>query len=188
MPSPSEFDRFVHNRIEKMHIVGDLIDYRLRYIQHGSGDGKTLDSKIANHNHALFFCWWPTKDIKGGRGKTIPGKSVSIKTMGTWWDTFEISALFIYLIERHRFDQLPMHTDEGLFVDDLLRASNDSEGLLRFFGAYAYLVETFKKVTDDLIYVPVPDSIPRVPISTLPFSTAELDTIHEFESNYLKMR
>ena len=141
-----------------MPIISDLIDYRLRYIQHGSGNQKvTADPNGANHNHALFFCWWPTRQVKSGRGKTSPNKSVSIKTMRKWWKKFERSALFIYLIQKHGFHQLPMDTDDDSFVDDLLRESNDTSELLRFLGAYAYLVETFMKAKSDLFYVSVPE-------------------------------
>ena len=98
-PSPADFDRAIQMQFDRMHIVSDLIDYRLRYIQHVSGNQKlAADPNGANHNHALFFCWWPTHEVKSGRGKTSPNKSVSIKTMSKWWKKFERSALFIYLI------------------------------------------------------------------------------------------
>jgi len=187
-PSPAVFDHEIQKRFGRMRIVSDLIDYRLRYIQHGSGNQKvTADPNGANHNHALFFYWWPTHEVKSGRGKTSPDKSVSIKTMSKWWKKFEGSALFIYLIQKHGFHQLPMDTDDDSFVDDLLRESNDTSELLRFLGAYAYLVETFMKAKSDLFYVSVPDSIPRIPISTPPFSKAELETISLYDDKHLLM-
>ena len=72
-------------------------------------------------------------------------------------------------------------------MDDLLRESNDTSELLRFLGAYAFLVETFMKAKSDLFYVSVPDSIPRIPISTPPFSKAELETIGQYDGNYLEI-
>jgi hypothetical protein len=187
-PSPADFDRAIHMQFDRMHIISDLIDYRLRYIQHRSDNQKVAaEPNGANHNHALFFCWWPTREVKSGRGKTPPNKSVSIKTMSKWWKKFERSALFIYLIQKHGFHQLPMDTDDDSFVDDLLRESNDTSELLRFLGAYAYLVETFRKAESDLFYVSVPDSIPRIAISTPPFSKAELETIRQYDGNYLEM-
>lgn len=187
-PRPSVFDQAVKMRFDRMPIVSELIDYRLRYIQHGTDDKKVnADQKEANHNHALFFCWWPTHEVKSGRGKTSPNKSVSIKTMGKWWRTFERSALFIYLIQKHGFHQLPTDTDDNSFVDDLLREKNDPSELLRFLGAYAYLVETFMKARSDLFYVSVPKSIPRVRIATPPFSKAELETISLYHDKHLLM-
>jgi hypothetical protein len=145
------------------------------------------DPKRANHKNALFFYWWPTRQVKSGRGKTSPNKSVSPKTMRKWWNRFERSALFIYLIQRHGFHQLPMDTDDDSFVDDLLRESNDTSELLRFLGAHAFLVETFMEAKSDLFYVSIPDSIPRIPISTPPFSKAELETIDRYNKNYPRM-
>ena len=187
-PRPSDFDQAVRLRFDRMHIVSDLIDYRLRYIQHNSSNRKAdADPNRANHNHAMFFGWWPTHRVPGGRGRTPANKSVSPKTMRTWWKKFESSALFIYLIRKHDFHQLPMDTDDNSFVDNLLRESKDSKEILRFLGAYAYLVDTFKKAHSDLVYVLVPDSVQRVPISTPPFSRAELDTISAYDKNYLSM-
>ena len=72
-------------------------------------------------------------------------------------------------------------------MDDLLRGSNDTSELLRFLGAYAFLVETFMEAKSDLFYVSIPDSIPRIPISTPPFSKAELETISRYDKNYPRM-
>ncbi|MGD0334820.1 MAG: hypothetical protein ABSA90_16435 [Xanthobacteraceae bacterium] len=186
--SPAGFDRAIQLRISQMHIIPDLIDYRLRYIQHGRGNPKvTAHPNGANHNHALFFCWWPTHGVQSSRGRTSPNKSVSPKTMRKWWQTFEESALFIYLIHKHGFRQLPMDTDGGSFIDNLLRESNDTREILQFFGAYAYLVETFMKAHSDLFYVSVPVSIARIPILTPPFSKAELETISQYDKHYLEM-
>jgi hypothetical protein len=107
--------------------------------------------------------------------------------MGTWWNKLEGSALFIYLIHKHGFRQLPMDTDDDFFVDNLLRDSKDETEILRFLGAYAYLAETFMKAHGDLVYVLIPESIPRIPILTSPFSKSELQTISQYEENYLLM-
>lgn len=188
-PSLANFDLAIQNRIDHVHIIADLIDYRLRYIQHRAGN-KTLnaDPNGANHNHAMFFCWWPTSNVPGKRGKTAAKKSVSAKTMGTWWRKLENSALFIYLIQKHGFGkQFPIGSNDDSFIDDLLRSSNDTEELLRFFGAYAYLTEVFTEAQSGLAYVNVPASISRVSISTPPFSEDELQTIGEYEEHYLDM-
>jgi hypothetical protein len=186
-PPPPVFDQAVKNRIEHMHIVADLIDYRLRYMQHGVGTGTGINPNGANHSHALFFCWWPTHEVKTGRGKTSPNKAVSTRTMRTWWERFEASALFIYLIQKHGFQQLPMDTDTDLFVDHLIRDSNDTAEVLRFLAAYAYLVETFRTAGSDLIYLSVSDSVLRVPVLTAPFSKIELETISQYGDHYLQM-
>ena len=80
-----------------------------------------------------------------------------------------------------------MDTDDDSFMDDLLHEANDTGEMLRFLGTYAYLVETFMKAHSDLFYVSIPNSIPRIPISTPPFSKAELETINQYNKNYLKM-
>ena len=187
-PSLANFDRAMDARIDHMHIVSDLIDYRLRYIQHCIGNGKVnADPDGENLNHAKFFFWWPTREVQSSRGKTSPNKAVSTKTMRIWWGIFENSALFIYLIHKHGFRQLPMDTDDDVFMENLLRESNNTEELLRFFGAYAYVAEAFRNAQSDLIYVSVSESIPRIPISTAPFSKTELETINQYDGHYLEM-
>jgi hypothetical protein len=55
-PSPADFDRAIQMQFDRMHIISDLIDYRIRYIQHRSDNQKVAaDPNGANHNHALFF-------------------------------------------------------------------------------------------------------------------------------------
>ena len=156
-PRAADFDFAIQHRFDRIHIISDLVDYRLRYVQHVS---KT-DPDGANHNHAIFFCWWPTHEVAGKRGKTLPNKSVTPRTMRSWWKRLERSAIFVYLIHKHGFQQLPMGTDDLSFVDDLIRELNNKE-IIRFLGAYAYVVETFTKAHSDLFYVPVPASIPRI--------------------------
>jgi hypothetical protein len=56
-PSPSDFDQAINDRMDRMNIVVELIDYRLRYIQHIGAEKVAADSNSANHNHAMFFCW-----------------------------------------------------------------------------------------------------------------------------------
>ncbi len=80
-----------------------------------------------------------------------------------------------------------MDTDTELFVDRLTRDTRDTGEALRFLGAYAYLVDTFRAARGDLFYVPIPGSIPRVPILTAPFSRTELETISQYDEHYLKM-
>jgi hypothetical protein len=80
-----------------------------------------------------------------------------------------------------------MDAADDSFVDDLLRESNDTSELLRFLGACAFLVETFTDAKSDLFYVSIPDSIPRIPISTPPFSKSELETISRYDKNYPRM-
>ena len=48
-----------------------------------------------------FFKWWPTHNIPGKRGVTVKGKSPSAKTMLSYWNSWNESAIFIYLHERH---------------------------------------------------------------------------------------
>ena len=99
----------------------------------------------------------------------------------------EQSAIFLYLTQKHNFEQLPDEINDDFFADTLVRASKDKDRLLRFFGAYAYVVETFIKADSDLFYIEIPTSVPRVPISTMPFSATELNTIKQYEENYLLM-
>jgi hypothetical protein len=107
--------------------------------------------------------------------------------MRTWWGKMEQSAIFLYLTQKHDFDQLPAEINDDFFPDALVRASKDRAELLRFFGAYAYVAETFLKANSDLFYIEIPTSVPRVSISTMPFSAAELNTIKQYQENYLLM-
>ena len=138
-----------------------------------------------------FFVGGQHEKLKVEKEKTPPNKSVAPKTMRKWWKKSQISALFIYLMERHQnFDeQFPMFTDDEGFVDNVLRKLSDTKKLLRFLGAYAYLADIFAKAHADLFYVPISELIPRIPISTSPFSKAELETISQYEKdkNYLLM-
>jgi hypothetical protein len=186
-PTTEQFDRLVANQIARMNIISDLIDYRLRYVEHQLHHRQQNAAK-ANHNHAMFFCWWPTHAIEGERGKTPDGKSVTPRTIREWWKKMEMSAIFIYLINKHGFNQLPPQSSGNGFVDRLQRASKARAELLRFFGAYAYIVDTFSRArTTDLLYVKIADSIPRVAVSTAPFTKGELATIDAYDDNYLEM-
>jgi hypothetical protein len=97
------------------------------------------------------------------------------------------SAFFVYLNDTHGFKQLPPTTDDDFFVDELLRLSNDTAELKRFFGAYLYLTNTFREAGGDFAYVPVPASIKPVSISTSRFSKTELETISHYDEHYLSM-
>jgi hypothetical protein len=68
-PTPTQFDVAVNYRIDHLYIVADLVDYRLRYLQHPE-QIKNVIGDGANHNHALWFCWFPTRSIPSKRGKT----------------------------------------------------------------------------------------------------------------------
>ena len=135
----------------------------------------------------MFFCWWPTHRDQDIRGKTGTKRSVAVKTMRHWWNRLENSAIFIYLRQKHGFDQLSIKADDNSFVDNLLRLSSDRAMLLRLFGSYAYLTETFRQVSSEWVYVKVPKSVARVPISTSSFSDAELEVIGQYDVNYSSM-
>jgi hypothetical protein len=108
--------------------------------------------------------------------------------MREWWKKMEMSAIFVYLIHQHGFDQLPPEASDDQFVDRLERTSKAKSELLRFFGSYAYIVDMFSRTdTADLIYVKIADSIPRVAVSTAPFTRQELATINQYDENYTAM-
>jgi hypothetical protein len=189
-PSPSDFDKAIKDRIERLDIVANLVEYRLRCTQHADAVPKAdRSSDLLNSSHAMFFYWWPTHAIKGGRGKTPTNKSVSPRTMVTWWNKMENSAIFVYLIQRNGFDQqISTDTADDFFIDDLIRSSKENSELIRFFGTYAYVAETLKKSGCDLVYVKIPEAIPRIPIPTAPFSAHELKTISQYPQYYMMMR
>jgi hypothetical protein len=189
-PSPPDFDKAIKDRIEYLDIVANLVEYRLRYTQHEDAVPKaSRSSDLLNSSHAMFFYWWPTHAIEGRRGKTPINKSVHPRTMGDWFGKMEYSAIFIYLIQRHGFgQQIPTETADDFFIDDLIRSSKEKSELIRFFGTYAYVAEMLKKSDCDLVYVRIPEAIPRIPISTDPFTAEELKTISDYEPNYLKMK
>jgi hypothetical protein len=180
-PSPAAFDDDVRQRTDRMHIISNLIDYRLRYVQHGNLKDKATG---ANLSHALFFCYWPTHSVVGKRGKTSPNKSVSVKTMRTWWKRMEDSAICIYLIHKLSFKQSPGDVNDGFFKDRLVRSSADKAELTHFFGAYAYIAKTFSDAGCDVPLIDVPRSIKHVKVKTDPFTKAEWDTIAQYKENY----
>ena len=74
-----------------------------------------------------------------------------------------------------------------IYLSTIWKDANDTAEQARFFGAYAYLIDTFKNTNSDLVSVKISDSIERIKIKTEPFSDAELKTISEYENNYLSM-
>jgi hypothetical protein len=187
-PTTGQFDYEIGNRVARMkNIVSDLIDYRLRYVEHQLLL-RNENAAGANQNHAMFFCWWPTHEIESGRGKSPDNKSVTPRTMREWWKKMEMSAIFVYLIHQHGFDQLPIKVSDDQFVDRLERSSKAKSELLRFFGAYAHIVDMFSRArASDLIYVKIADSIRRIAVSTTPFTRSELATINQYDENYTAM-
>lgn len=107
--------------------------------------------------------------------------------MRTWWNKLEQSAVFLYLLHKHDFSQTPHDADDILFVQELLNEAKDVKEIRRFIGAYAYLMDLFSAAETDLSWVNVPETVKRVPITTEPFSDAELKTIEAYEENYLLM-
>src|ERR1700730_1098527 len=178
-PSPGDFDLEMARQKANADAVVGMVENQLRYIQDGSGDKRRGSSPA----QAIHFMWAATKDIRGRRGKTVEGKSPSARTLGSKWRQYERSAIFIYLNERHGFSQRPMPIDDFEFVPNLLKQSDNLKELRRYFGAYAYITECFKAAGQEQPSVKVPATIDRVPISTEPFSEAELGIIAGYEED-----
>ena len=178
-PSPSRFDRIIEKQRENAEAAVGVINYLLRYIQHG-------DLRVkggATSARAFHFMWAPTKDIPGRRGTILEGKSPSARTLAAKWRQFERSAIFIYLNERHGFSQSPIPIDDDEFVPILLKQSEQIEELRHYFGAYAYIAESLEAAGGEPPFVTVPDTIDRVPVSTAPFSDAELKIIGDYNED-----
>jgi hypothetical protein len=176
-PTPEGFDDALAKRRKKARIAAELMDYRLRYAQHGGADGH------GTNRHAIFFKWWPTYDVPGKRGATPKNKSETTKTLNRYEKMFRHSAIFIYLNEMRGFSQIPEFGDaSGDFVTPLRRAATNVDELRRFFGAYAYVAET---IEDPMLIVP--DTVPRVRIQTAPFTQTELQTIAHYRRNAVLM-
>lgn len=71
-PSPKSFDNDIKQRFEQSRIAADLVEFRIRAVQHGLGKAAKLNRKDPGQNRAMFFYWWPTRKIRGTRGKTAP--------------------------------------------------------------------------------------------------------------------
>ena len=168
-PSLSKFDCDMVKRQADAKAVVGVVDYRLRYIQHRPGEKRGAGLK-----HAFHFMWAATRDIPGKRGKTVEGKSPSARTLGAKWRQYERSAIFIYLNERHGFSQYPIPIDDYEFVPNLLKQSEEIAEMRRYFGAYAYIAESFEAAGGAQPFVKVPDTVTRVPVSTARFSDGEL--------------
>jgi hypothetical protein len=179
--TPEEFDGKVLKRRENVKIVADLIDYRLRHAQHGGTAGH------GNISHAVFFKWWPTHDVSGKRGVTLPNKSPWPKTLFKWWRDHQCSAIFIYLNERHQYSQIPHIENVAVDGAKLQPAASDADELRRFFGAYAYIAEAIHSHGGEPPFVLVPATLPRVEIHTPPFNPTELQTIADYAENYTRM-
>jgi hypothetical protein len=142
-PTTGQFDHEIGNRVARMkNIVSDLIDYRLRYVEHQLLL-RNENAAGANQNHAMFFCWWPTHEIESGRGKSPDNKSVTPRTMREWWKKMEMSAIFVYLIHQHGFDQLPIKVSDDQFVDRLERSSKAKPELFDFLALMRILLICF---------------------------------------------
>jgi hypothetical protein len=178
-PSPRSFDSLIAKRKENPEIVADLVDYRLRYVLSGQDIARG-----ATINHAFFFKWWPTHDMPGKRGVTVKGKSPSAKTMLSYWNSWNESAIFIYLHERHGVKLLPPKTDvadEGAFVSRISIAAEQVIEMERLLGSYAYIADAMQRTTGEEQYIVVPKGLPRTPVSVAPFSDVERDTIAHYE-------
>jgi hypothetical protein len=177
-PSRGDFDQEMAKRQADAEAAVSIVDYRLRYMQHGPGDKRDANLKRATH-----FMWAATKDIPGKRGKTVKGKSPSTRTLRDRWREYERSAIFIYLNERHGFSQSPIQIDNFEFVRRLLKQSEDVKELRRYFGAYAYIAESFEAASQEQPFVKVPDTIDRIPVRVEPFSKAELKIIEDYKED-----
>ena len=183
-PSPSSFDSVMEQYETKVDVVGELIEYRLRYALHGSGNANG-----ANINHAIFFTWWPTHHIPGKRGVTVPRKSVSPRTMSKAWKFWKDSAIFIYLYLKHGLGQPQPRADvdEESFVDAISLVARNVDNTRRLFGAYAYVADAIKQISGEDPYIAVPKALPRITVSVSPFSHIEQQTMAQYEDNNLDM-
>ena len=177
-PFCADFDLEMAKRRADAEAAVDVIDYRLRYIQHGPGDKRGSSPK-----HAFHLMWAATKDIPGKRGKIVEGKSPSVRTLTRKWHQYERSAIFIYLNDRQEFSQVPLPINDFEFAPKLLKQSQNAEQLRRYFGAYAYIAEAVERAGGERPFVKVPDTVTRVPVSTARFSDAELKIIAAYDED-----
>jgi hypothetical protein len=184
-PSPARFDGMIAKYQEKAKVVANLVDYRLRY----AAQGEVVVPRGATIDRAIFFNYWPTHHIPGKRGVTVKNKSVSPKTMLNAWNTWEHSAIFVYLHEKHGFRVLPPTTDDFAeeFVDRVSGSAEQIEAMRRLLGAYAYITEAIRRTTKEEPYIAVPQELPRVTISVSPFSDLEKETIARYDESKLDM-
>jgi hypothetical protein len=184
-PSPASFDGMIARYREKARIVANLVDYRLRY----AVQDEIVVPRGTSIDRAIFFNWWPTHHIPGERGVTVKNKSVSPKTMLNAWNTWEHSAIFVYLHEKHGFRVLPPKIDTYAeeFVDRVSGSAEQMDEMRRLLGAYAYTTEAMQRTATEESYIAVPQELPRVAICVLPFSEAEKQTIAQYDENKLDM-
>ena len=170
---PSQLDKAIRKRSENCAVVTSLVDYRLRYAQHAgtSGGASTV-------RHAKFFNWYPTRKIRGGRGVTAAGKSVTPKTMDKWLAIWADSQCFLYVRNKLGLKQFPPEVDDGMFTEHLIKSANDTEGLKQFFGAAAFVQERLNSCAHL-----VPTSLPRIEVTVDPFNDDERVVIEAYEDN-----
>jgi hypothetical protein len=83
------------------------------------------------------------------------------------------------------FSQFPWFgKGDVVFVEQLLKESQDIDELRRFFGAYAYIAETIRDAGGEKPVLTIPATVPRLKVQTAPFSKAELQTITDYDKHY----
>jgi hypothetical protein len=178
VPRPVEFDDAVQQRIKTSNLVCNIIDYKLRYLEHG-GD----DKRQAMTNRGEFYVW--------------KKYDVSWRTIRKHWQEGKYGAVFLYVSEKLglNFSPAPIGVASEKFTQTLCRQAHDVASIRKFFGTCAYVSEKISHYPkheseddDDDPFPAIPLSVERIRPQTQPLSPHDLDLMSQFEQEKVDMR
>ena len=163
---PTEFNTRIRAQTgRRAEIIADLIEYRLRAVNHPpTGPDR---SKIT---HAIFFNWWPNR------------RSFTTRIAFHWWKRVKRTAAFIYLIEKRGFPMKPPSVDEE-FCKRLKHPAISSIRLKKFFSEYAFVTGSLE---EEDCYA-LPEHVTPVGFRVRRFSHDELTIIRAYAEHCNEM-
>jgi hypothetical protein len=167
--SPSAFHDRLEERRGDAETVCAIIDYRFRFLEHGG-----TDRKQANISHGQFFRW-------KNRAKPLTGR-----TIGTRWRDNRPSAPQLYVSETVE-SFFPPDIRQEDFVETMRKRAADVEGIRRFFGYCAYIVDRLKDPKDRRELMVDLRKLKRPPPKSDPLSPEELKRMENYKTEYLTM-
>jgi hypothetical protein len=159
-----QFNNKLSARAKDISLIAELVDYRLRYLDHEAGKGRP-----ANITHALVFVWHYHRDNP---------PVVQRKKLVKQWVMYKKSAAFLYVMERWEPQLcLGVKLGERGFASYLKEQANNFGTLTRFFGMCAYVAERLAESSRKATLVrcfPSADVLPRVKPESKPLPPEEL--------------
>ena len=140
LTSASAFDKNIKNNGHEAQAVANIIDFSYRFSIHGKGlphDGRRNPGGVDSARYIAQNAYWP---------------SMARSTIKNRWRKYRPSAIFLYLLLKHKFDLQPPRVTSKNFVESLLRQANDVKEIRDFFRAY----QLVRAALSNLKYVAYP--------------------------------